>query len=777
MAVSPPRSQVDGLHGVNSLGRLSQSEGTTFPAGDESPGIPTSFTPRRSRGPWLALLGIMGACAIALFVLLFRLPGGAAIERSAEVATGMAELALLPADADTAARRAAVVAMIDIRLAGLRNALAHDGLEAPRLALLEADWQRARATLNPASLQALMPAAQTLISDIRTVLDDRQRVLEAWVKGLTALLAAMLVVPVYGLWRQRRQVRESLSQFSDDLGSGDWQDAIHALRHGHQGPPSAFDALATGVAGVLGESDRRWQALADLSADWYWESDAQHRITRLFGSVSIFTSQGWQVDDVIGWRHDQIAFFRAAGKDGWVQLRRLLDAGEALRDFEFSIVSRDRRTVRWVAVSARARTNSHGEFIGYEGVGRDVTERKRSLARLQASEQRWATMVRLASDWYWESDEQHRVLPLAGEHRQRLGAMADRVEGRTLWGAFPDAMGLQAWEAHRADLDAQRPFRSLELSVEGDDGQRHWWSISGVPRTDSAGRLRGYHGVGRNITARKEAERVLLRHNEELQRAVDERTRELQAVNRDLEAFARQLAHELRTPIGQVQGLAHLLQTRAGDRLLPDDRHLLALQVQSAGSMRDTVDALLTLAHSTMQPMPTEVVDLSALLHEVIDSLPSMQRSVPVRWTIQPALRAMAAPGPLRIVLINLLGNAAKFTRRRPDAAVQVWADHEGDGRLRVAVEDNGVGFDPGQASRLFTPFGRLHSGEDYHGTGIGLTIVHRIIERHGGTVRAVARPEGGARFEFTLPALPSATSAPAGTPASPAGAAELVDA
>jgi signal transduction histidine kinase len=266
------------------------------------------------------------------------------------------------------------------------------------------------------------------------------------------------------------------------------------------------------------------------------------------------------------------------------------------------------------------------------------------------------------------------------------------------------------------------------------------------------------------VTARKEAERVLLRHNEELQRAVGERTLDLQAMNRDLEAFARQLAHELRTPIGHVQGLAHLLQMKAGDRLGAEEKQLLALQVQSAGAMRDTVDALLTLARSTMQPMPTEAVDVSALLHEVIDTLPALQRAAPVRWTIQPALRAMASPGALKIVLTNLLGNAAKFTRRKTDAAVQVWGDLDGDGRLRVAVEDNGVGFDAGQAARLFTPFGRLHSGEDFHGTGIGLTIVQRIIERHGGAVFAAPRREGGARFEFTLQALPAAIPGPAGS-------------
>ncbi len=716
-------------------------------------------------------MGIMLACAAVLFAMLFRLPGGAAIERSAEVSAQVAELALWTVQPGDLSRRTEIVRKIDTCVEGLRRALARDGLAPARMAEFESLWSDARLDAAGTGVKDLLTVAHDLTAEVRSGLDARHRRLEVWVKVLTGTLVLLMLVPLYGLVRQRRRVRDSLSQFSDDLGNGDWQDAVQALRNDRRvGAPSAFDALATGVAGVLGESDRRWQALADLSADWYWESDAQHRISRLFGSVAVFTGLGWQADDVIGWRHDQIAFFRTAtGKDGWIELRNLLERGAPLRDFEFNIVSRDRRSQRWVAVSARARTNAAGRFTGYEGIGRDVTDRKRALSRLKSSEQRWATMVRLASDWYWETDERHRLLPMTSEPHRRIAEFADPAEGRTLWDAFPSAMPQDAWDALRADLDAQRPFRSVELALDTGDGGRLWLSISGVPRVDAQGRLRGFHGVGRDVTERKEAERVLLRHNEELQRAVAERTHALQAVNLDLDAFSRQLAHELRTPIGHVQGLAHLLQARAGARLADEDRHLLDLQAQAATAMRDTVDALLHLARSTMQPMPTESTDLSVLAHEVIDSLPPIQRAAPVRWTVQPAIHVDACPGALKIVLVNLLGNAAKFTRRAAEPAVHVSARALADGRVQITVEDNGVGFDPAQAGRLFTPFGRLHAGEDYHGTGIGLTIVQRIVERHGGSVQAASGPGIGARFVFTL-AMRKVPAPASSSPSAPPG-------
>jgi PAS domain S-box-containing protein len=412
-----------------------------------------------------------------------------------------------------------------------------------------------------------------------------------------------------------------------------------------------------------------------------------------------------------------------------------------------------------MAISGRPRHDSRGRFVGYEGVGRDISERKAAHERLVASEQRWSLMAGLASDWYWETDTEHRLMPMTPEFRRRYPAMVEQLQGKTRWDAHRDALPAAEWAEHRADLDARRPFRGLQFEADMGDGRLLWLSISGIPRFDPQGRFLGYHGVGRDITVRKTAERLLMRHNEELQRAVTARTRDLEQLNRDLEAFSRQLAHELRTPISHVQGLAHLLESRIGERLSDDERQLLDLQVVAARHMRDTVDALLLLARSTVQPMPMETVDVSALARQALSELPASDRTSAIDWQIEPGLVATASPGALRIVLANLLGNAAKFTRGTPDARVRLAGRNDPDGRLRVVVEDNGAGFDPDQASRLFTPFTRLHAGDTFHGTGIGLSIVQRIVERHGGTVAAHGQPGRGAIFEFTL--APAAGPAP----------------
>lgn len=710
------------------------------------------------RGFWALVLAGAVLCATALFVVLFKLPSGGAIEHAAAISTALAERVAAPA-----VGKPALDAEITRRIDLLDHALQADDLDRSLLAEFATAWQAARQRGQDEELRELLPSAQTLTTSIRAGLDARHERLEGTIKIVTATLAGLLLLMIFGLLQHRRRLRRSLHRFSDELEQGgDWQDAVQALRADPAGPQSTFDAIAAGVSGVLHESERRWQALAELSADWYWETDRQHRLVKVSGSIEVFTAQGWAAEDLSGRRFDQLSFFKAPGASAWTPLMDNLQQQNKFRDFECSVISRDKRSMRWVALSGRPRLNEQGQFLGFEGVARDVTERRRTVAKLKASEQRWSTVVRLATDWYWESDEQHRVQPMLVEQQQHPGPFfADAVRGRTLWEAFPFGLDVMAWEMHRLDLQHHRPFRELELCVDRDDGSRLWLAISGIPRFNAAGGFRGYHGVARDITGHKEAERVLLRHNEELQRAVQARTHELQVINRDLEAFARQLAHELRTPIGHIQGLAQLLLGRSAE-LKDEDRQLLELQLQSAGTMRETVDALLNLARSTMQPMPTEVVDVSAMAQEVVDGLTPLQRVAPVQWQIQPGLRAVASSAALKIVLTNLLSNAARFTRRCELPQVLVSGRTEDDGAMRITVEDNGVGFDPAKAERLFKPFGRLHTDEDYTGTGIGLTIVLRIVERHGGRVQAEARSEGGARFSFTLPAqLPNSLALP----------------
>lgn len=711
------------------------------------------------RLPWAPALVLAWLIAALVFALLFRMPDARVLGQADALSVAAAQLGWSAslADADGAARAATAHRTLLRRHEQLRDALQRDGFESPALAAFERRLAMADAQPTPAALASLGEAAETLAGEVSAEYTDRADRVEHWLKALSVLLVLSLALPVAGLWRERQRVRRSLRQFSSRLGRGDWHDAVRGLRDEQRsGAPSTFGDLASGVEDVLGQSERRWRALADLSIDWYWETDEGHRLSWISGPAPPVQALGLSTSSMLGRRRDQLGHLDAPA-GGWEAFHARCDRHEPFRDVEFGVRAPGQDRSRWVSLSGRPRFDARGEFAGYEGVGRDVTERRAAHDRLLASEQRWSMMTRLASDWYWETDTEHRLLPLPAELARRYPAMAEQVEGRTRWDVHRDALGAEQWAEHRADLDARRPFRGLQFEMATADGRFVWVSISGIPRTDADGRFVGYHGVGRDITVRKQAERLLLRHNEALQRAVEERTRELEQINLDLDAFSRQLAHELRTPIGHIEGLAGLIETRGRERLSDDDRELLRLQARAAQSMRQTIDALMLLARSTVQAMPMSPVDVSALARQAIEALPPIERRAAVDWRVQPAMHATASPAALQIVLANLLGNAAKFTRRSEAPQVEVRATTDADGRVRIAVADNGAGFDPALADTLFVPFKRLHSGDDFHGTGVGLSIVQRIVERHGGSVAARGAPGQGAVFEFTLPPVPPA--------------------
>ena len=707
---------------------------------------------RSAEAGWSSLL--LGAMVVAasLFALLFRLPGTHALPDAGALATATAQFgwAASVEREDGAPRVQQARAELSRRIAVLRASAEQSRLDLPELAGFQAHLAALPMRPTAAALEALLIEANAVAATLRERVERQQQRVELGLKGLTALLALLLVLPLHGLRRQRRRLGASLHRASDRLDAGDWQDAVQRLREDRLGAPSAFDALAAGMEGALGESERRWQALADLSADWYWETDTEGRLSRVSGTNPVTAELGWTQAEVLGRRRDEMPFLDEPPQ-GWAALHERLAARQAFRDFAYRARARRGDHAAWVSISGRPRFDARGEFTGYEGVGRDITEARAAQERLAASEQRWSLMAGLASDWYWETDEEHRLRPLGRERARRLQDFAESMVGRTRWEAHHDALRPEQWAEHRADLEANRPFRSLQFETDVGDGKFLWLSISGIPRFDGQGRFLGYHGVGRDITVRKQAERLLLRHNEALQRAVGERTRDLEQLNLDLDAFSRQLAHELRTPISHVQGLAQLIEVRAAQRLSDEERQLIALQVQAACSMRDTVDALMLLARSTVQAMPMEVVDVSALATQALGELPLIDRRAVVEWHVQPHLIALGSSAALRIVLVNLLGNAAKFTRHGEQPVVHLRGGTDPDGRMRISIQDNGVGFDPAQRERLFKAFGRLHAGDDFHGTGIGLTIVLRIVERHGGTIVARGEPGRGAVFEFTL--------------------------
>jgi signal transduction histidine kinase len=246
--------------------------------------------------------------------------------------------------------------------------------------------------------------------------------------------------------------------------------------------------------------------------------------------------------------------------------------------------------------------------------------------------------------------------------------------------------------------------------------------------------------------ALRESER---RRVEELERAVEERTQELTLVNRELEAFSYSVSHDLRAPVRAVDGFAQAIEERPAGQG-PEERELLGRIRGAARRMNQLIDDLLLLSRASRGELRRQEVDLSALVREVVAGLAEREPSRAVAFEIEPGVRAEGDPRLLRIALEQLLENAFKFTRGVPGAAIAFGAAAGVRGRA-FFVRDNGAGFEPARADRLFQPFQRLHRADEFEGTGIGLATLRRIVHRHGGTAWAEGRPGKGACFWFTL--------------------------
>lgn len=242
------------------------------------------------------------------------------------------------------------------------------------------------------------------------------------------------------------------------------------------------------------------------------------------------------------------------------------------------------------------------------------------------------------------------------------------------------------------------------------------------------------------------------RLNEMLNQRVEERTAQLEAANRELEAFAYSVAHDLRAPLRSLDGFARILEEDYARQLDDEGQRMLTIVRSEAQRMGTMIDVLLEFSRLGRQDLRTAEIDMNSLVREVFDQVRGRAADRQVQLWLGELPPARGDAALLRQVWSNLLDNALKYTRQRPCA--EVWISGVRHGTESVySIRDNGVGFDMKYAGKLFGVFQRLHRAEEFEGHGVGLALVQRIIQRHGGRVGAQAQLERGATFYFTLPA------------------------
>jgi len=242
----------------------------------------------------------------------------------------------------------------------------------------------------------------------------------------------------------------------------------------------------------------------------------------------------------------------------------------------------------------------------------------------------------------------------------------------------------------------------------------------------------------------------IMRANAGLERRVQERTAELMTAVEELEAFSHSLAHDLRSPLMAIDGFSHILISECEGRVTPQAMEHLNYISKAAHRMNELTTDLLRLARASRGQIRRETVNLSVLAEGIFQDLREVNPEREVETKVMEGMEANGDMALLRIALENLLGNAWKFTGKTKEARIDVGMTNSGGGR-QYYVKDNGAGFDMAQASKLFGAFERLHAASDFPGTGIGLTTINRIIQRHGGHILAVGEKGKGATFCFDL--------------------------
>lgn len=442
--------------------------------------------------------------------------------------------------------------------------------------------------------------------------------------------------------------------------------------------------------------------------------------------------KGYQADEIIG-KHFSVFYPAEALERGWPEFELSVAASEGRFEDEGWRVRKD-GTRFWANVVITAWKDQAGKLLGYLKITRDLTERQEAEIALRDSEERFRHLVMSVKDYAFiliDTEGYVQSWNPGAEHIK--GYRSEEIIGKHFSIFYPREAIDKGWPEQELLLARTRGRFEDEGWRVRKDGSQFWANVVITPFKTDSGVLRGFWKITRDLTEPKMAEDRLRRSNKEL------------------EQFASIAAHDLQEPLRKVQAFGDRLQTRAGTALDAQSRDYLARMLVSATRMRSLINDLLAFSRVTTKAQPFARVDLAVLVREVITDLEVriQQTGGRVDLGLLPVLEA--DPLQMRQLFQNLIANALKFRRPEEPPVITVESTRAGSW-WQICVRDNGIGFEEKYLDRIFEMFQRLHGKDEYEGTGMGLAICRKIIERHGGTITARSAPGAGATFILKLP-------------------------
>lgn len=440
-----------------------------------------------------------------------------------------------------------------------------------------------------------------------------------------------------------------------------------------------------------------------------------------------------------------------AYRRAFVRLQHRILAGESgMLEFEAIGIGGKRC---WLEIHAAPLYDASGTITALLGISRDVTERRMAREALATERNLLRTVIDNLPDRIRVKGPDLRYILANEAWRKARVKQGYDIIGLTNYDLMAFEKAADFEEEDREVMVTGQSSRPREV-MDGPPDDAQWFITTKMPLRDAAGQVVGVVGISRDVTDFKRRSLEVEKLNAVLEARVAERTAQLTTTNEELEAFASSVSHDLRAPLRHIDGLAAaLLEDYAGKLDKPGQDYLTRIRA-AALRMASLIEDLLRLSRVTRAELKVADTDLSEIARSIINDLrrEHPQRVVNVR--IAPDLRAHADPGMLRSALANLLHNAWKFTGNKPMAKIE-FGVRTRDGIRTYFVRDDGAGFDMAHAGRLFDAFQRLHTEQEFPGTGIGLATVRRVMRRHGGDAWAESSAGQGAIFFFTLGARP----------------------
>ncbi|HZK14660.1 MAG TPA: ATP-binding protein, partial [Desulfobaccales bacterium] len=413
------------------------------------------------------------------------------------------------------------------------------------------------------------------------------------------------------------------------------------------------------------------------------------------------------------------------------------------RDLECDLLTKDRREVP-VLINASLITDPQGRPLGVIWAIRDITALRRAEMALEAERRRLLSLLEELPAYVNLKAPDYSIKFANRFFRERFGDPGGRPCYQVMRGYNAPCedchvlMVLDTHEPHEREWThrGERSYHTYDYPFADSDGSPLILEL------------------GIDITDRKKAEEEVLQLNEELEQRVQRRTAQLEAANQELESFSYSVSHDLRAPLRAIDGFSRILLKDHADRLDAEGQRLLGIIRANTQQMGQLIDDLLAFSRLGRREVKAADLDMETLVRNVVGELQNTLRDRTVKWDLKPLPATRADRALMHQVWVNLLGNALKFTRRKEPASIEVGCRPAGDEDIYY-VKDNGVGFDMQFAHKLFGVFQRLHRYEEFEGTGVGLALVQRIVQRHGGRVWAEGQLNGGACFYFSLPRRP----------------------